>query len=212
MKAKEMMDKDFIYAKADDTIEKISIEMEKAKRFTTPVVDDNMRLIGWITSFDITKGLRDNKKLIKEVMSSKDKVKYLHENDPSRLAVLETSKSRLISLPVLDNNESVVGVIRSFEIVDTLSSLYDVKVYKLYEAMNKQLKGVTWDELMEASAIIYKRTTGEAIKPEQYEKQIKNSTFGEAIWATGGLERFFVGLIAVGELVIARKVGKARNL
>ena len=43
------------------------------------------------------------------------------------------------------------------------------------------------------------------------QNNIKNSTFGEAIWATGGLEKFFAGLISVGELVIARKVGRARR-
>ncbi|KZX17079.1 CBS domain-containing protein [Methanobrevibacter filiformis] len=210
MKAKEMMDKDFVYVSADDTIEEVSIKMEASRKFTTPVIDSDKKLIGWITSFDITKGLRENKKFIHEVMSPKEDIKYMHENDPSRLAVLETSDSKLISIPVLDDNEVVIGVIRSFDIVNTLSSLYEVKVSKLYEAMEKQLKGVSWDELMEASAIISTRTTGQRIKPGEYERRIKDSTFGEAIWATGGLERFFVGLIAVGELVIARKVGKAR--
>jgi Mg/Co/Ni transporter MgtE len=211
MKAKEIMDKDFIYTTANDSINEISIKMEKFKRFTAPVVDENMKLIGWITSFDIIRGLRENKKLIHEIMSSKDEVKYMHENDPSRLAVLETSKSRLISLPVLNNEDKITGVIRSFEIVDTLSSLYEVKVEKLYLAMGKQLKGITWKELMEASAIIYRRTTGEEISLEDYEKKIKNATFGEAIWATGGLERFFSGLIAVGEIVIARRIGRSRK-
>ncbi|MDR3222774.1 MAG: CBS domain-containing protein [Methanobrevibacter sp.] len=211
MKAKDMMDKDFIYATANNHIEEISIKMENAKRFTTPVLDENMKLIGWVTSFDITKGLRENKKLISEIMSPKEDVKYIRENDPSRLAVLETSKSRLISIPVLNNDDVVTGVIRSFEIVDTLSALYEVKVEKLYVAMDKQLKGITWDELMEASAITFKRNTGEEIKPEEYEKKIKNSTFGEAIWATGGLERFFAGLIAVGELVIARRIGRVKK-
>ncbi|MDR0900071.1 MAG: CBS domain-containing protein [Methanobrevibacter sp.] len=211
MKAKEMMDKDFIYVSPEDTIADVSIKMEDSRRFTSPVVDNEMKLLGWVTSLDITKGLREKKNKISEIMRPKDEIRYLHENDPSRLAVIETSNSKLISIPVLDSNEAVIGVIRSFDIVDTLSSLYEVKVSKLYEAMEKQLKGVTWEELMEASAIISQRTTGKRIKAEDYERNIKNSTFGEAIWATGGLERFFAGLIAVGELVIARKVGRARK-
>jgi hypothetical protein len=77
--------------------------------------------------------------------------------------------------------------------------------------MAEELKGVSWDELMEASAIVTRRRTGKRIKPEEYEKNIRESTFGEAIWATGGLEKFFVGLIAIGELVIARKVARARK-
>ena len=77
--------------------------------------------------------------------------------------------------------------------------------------MESELKGVSWDELMEAAALVTKRETGERIKAKDYEERIKNSTFGEAIWATGGLEKFFVGLIAIGELVIARKVARARK-
>ena len=77
--------------------------------------------------------------------------------------------------------------------------------------MEKELRGVSWEELMEASAKISTRTTGVKISPEQYEKNIEKATFGEAIWATGGLEKFFAGLISVGEIVIARKVGRARR-
>lgn len=211
MKAKEMMDKDFIYVSPEDSVENVSIKMEESRRFTSPVVSPDMKLIGWITSLDVTRGLREGKKTASDIMHPKEEIIYIYENDPSRLAVIETSNHKLISMPVLNKDEIVTGVIRSFDIIDTLSSLYDVKVYKLYEAMQQELKGVTWEELMEASAIISRRTTGKRVKAEDYERNIRNATFGEAIWATGGLEKFFVGLIAVGELVIARKVGKARK-
>ena len=112
---------------------------------------------------------------------------------------------------VVDDDNKVIGVCRAFDIVDTLSDLYDIKVEKLYEAMEEELKGITWDELMEASAKVSTRTTGIPITAKEYENNIKNSTFGEAIWATGGLEKFFAGLISVGEIVIARKVGRAKR-
>ena len=211
MKAKEMMDKKFIYVNPDDSIVDVSIKMEESRRFTSPVLSSDMKLLGWVTSLDVTRGLREGMKTVSEIMHPKEEIWHIHENDPSRLAVVETSNRKLVSIPVLNEDEVVTGVIRSFDIIDTLSSLYDVKVYKLYETLQQELKGVTWDELMEASAIISRRTTGKRIKPEDYERNIRNSTFGEAIWATGGLEMFFAGLIAVGELVIARKVGKARS-
>lgn len=211
MKAKELMDKEFIYVSPDDKIDDVSLKLENSRRFTSPVVDNETKLLGWITSLDVMKGLRENKKNVSEIMRPKEEIKYIHENDPASYSVIETSNRKLISIPVLNDDEAVIGVIRSFDIVDTLSSLYEVKVSKLYEAMQEELKGVSWDELMEASAIINRRTTGKRITAAEYERNIKNSTFGEAIWATGGLERFFVGLIAVGELVIARKIGKARK-
>lgn len=211
MKVKEIMDKEFIYVSPDQGLIEVSIKMEKCRKFTTPVVDSENRLVGWITSLDVTRGLRENLKTVADIMHSKDAIVHVHENDPARLAVLETSHHKLVSIPVIDDNDVVMGVLRSFDIVETLSQLYEIKVSKIFEAMEQELKGVSWDELMEASAIVTRRRTGKRIKPQEYEKNIKDSTFGEAIWATGGLEKFFVGLIAIGEMVIARKVARARN-
>ncbi|MDO9045292.1 MAG: CBS domain-containing protein, partial [Methanobacteriaceae archaeon] len=206
MKVKEIMDKEFIDVSPDQGLIEVSIKMEKHKKFTTPVVDSENHLVGWITSLDVTRGLRENLKTVSDIMHPKDDIVHVHENDPARLAVLETSHHKLVSIPVIDDNDVVMGVVRSFDIVETLSQLYEIKVSKIFEAMEQELKGVSWDELMEASAIVTRRRIGKRIKPQEYEKNIKDATFGEAIWATGGLEKFFVGLIAIGEMVIARKV------
>lgn len=211
MKVKEIMDKEYIFVSPDQDIEEVSLMMEQKKKFTTPVVDKDKCLIGWITSLDVTRGFREGQKKVSDIMHSKDDIVHVHQDDPARLAVLETSKHKVVSIPVLDDNDAVVGVVRTFDIVETLSHLYEIKVYKIFEAMAKELKGVSWDELMEAAAIITRRRTGKRIKPKEYEKNIMESTFGEALWATGGLEKFFVGLIAIGELVIARKVARARK-
>lgn len=211
MKAKQLMDNKFAYIFPDDDIVEVSKVMEEIRRFTCPVVNNNMELVGWVTSFEITKGLRENKEKISEIMAPAEDVQTINENKPARFAVRMTADNHYVAVPVLNDNNQVVGIIRSCDIVKLFSALYDIKVYKIYEAMESQLKGVTWDELMEASAVVYRRTTNEKITPEQYEKNIRDSTFGEAIWQTKGLENFFAGLIAVGELVIARKVGKARR-
>lgn len=207
-----MMDEDFLYASKDDKIIDISIEMEEKKKFTVPVLDSSMRLEGWVTSLEITKGLREGNSLISEVMYSTDNIMAIRDNEPAKNSVIETSKHKLVSIPIINEDNQVIGVTRAFDIVNTLSALYDIKVSKIYEAMEEELKGITWDELMEASAKVSTRTTGVKITAEQYEKNIKNTTFGEAIWATGGLEKFFAGLISVGEIVIARKVGRARKV
>lgn len=211
MKAKEMMDKEFVFVSKDDSIVDVSIKMEESRRFTAPVLDSSMKLVGWITSFNITEGLREGKKTISEVMSPVEDIMSISEDEPARNVVISASKNKLISIPIINDDNQVIGVSRSVDIVDSMSSLYDVKVSKIYKAMEKELRGVSWEELMEASAKISTRTTGVKISPEQYEKNIEKATFGEAIWATGGLEKFFAGLISVGEIVIARKVGRARR-
>lgn len=211
MKAKELMDKDFVYINKNDMVVEVSAVMEDIRRFTCPVVNENKQLIGWVTSFDITKGLREGKEKISEIMSSYEEITTIHEDAPARLAVIETADNKFVTLPVVNDDNQVIGMIRSCDIVKLLSTLYDIKVSKLYKAMQNQLKGVTWEELMDASALVSKKTTGVKISPEEYEDTIMNSTFGEAIWATGGLEKFFAGLISVGELVTARKVGRAKK-
>ena len=211
MKAKEMMDKEFVFVSKNDSIEDVSLKMEEYKRFTAPVLDENMKLEGWITSFNITQGLREGKTTIADVMSPVEEIMTINENEAARNVVIAASNNKLISIPIINDENQVIGVCRSVDVVDSMSSLYDIKVVKIYEAMEKELRGVTWDELMEASAKISTRTTGVKITAEEYEKNIQNSTFGEAIWATGGLEKFFAGLISVGEIVIARKVGRARR-
>ena len=188
MRAKELMDKEFVYLNCDDNVIEVSKVMEEIRRFTCPVVNDNKQLVGWITSFDITRGLREGNEKISEIMSGYEEIATVHEMDPARKAVILTANNKFVTVPVVNDDNQVIGMIRACDIVELLSDLYDVKVYKLYEAMQHQLNSA-----------------------EEYEENIMNSTFGEAIWATGGLEKFFAGLISVGEMVIARRVGKARK-
>ena len=211
MKAKELMDKSFVYLNCDDSVIDASKAMEEVRRFTCPVVNDKKQLVGWITSFDITRGLREGNEKISEIMSSAEEVSTVHENDPARKAVILTANNKFVTVPVVNDDNQVIGMVRACDIGELLSDLYDIKVESLYKEMQNQLNGVTWDELMSASALVSKKTTGKKISAEEYEANIMNSTFGEAIWATGGLEKFFAGLISVGEMVVARRVGRAKK-
>ena len=211
MKAKELMDKNFVYLNCDDSVAEASKAMEDVRRFTCPVVNDKKQLVGWITSFDITKGLREGNEKISEVMSNSDEVATVNENDPARKAVILTANNKFVTVPVVNDDNQVIGMVRSCDIVALLSELYDIKVVSLYKEMQNQLHGISWDELMSASALVSSKTTGNKITAKEYEENIEKATFGEAIWATGGLEKFFAGLISVGELVVARKVGRAKK-
>ncbi|MDR2829516.1 MAG: CBS domain-containing protein [Methanobrevibacter sp.] len=206
MKAKELMDKDFFYAKVDDSIEKISITMEESKKFNMPVVNESMELIGWITSFNITEGLRENKKLISEVMNTKKEVISVYSNETARTAIIKLSNSKVFTIPVLNRKNHVIGIIRSCTIVEQLSTMYEKSVYDIYNAIFLYIENIPWIDLIDASVSMYKRITGEDIRQEEYMEKIKNTTFGEAIWATGGLEKFFADMIGIGEIAISKKL------
>lgn len=183
--------------------------MYKRKRFSTAVLDDEDRLIGWIMSLDLAI-LDDKTILIKDIMHPLDKIITLHENDPARDAVVKIVKHKVISIPVLNNERNVIGMVRNCDITKTLAKLYDIPLDSLFKTLQKEIKGITWEELMDASTIITKQTTNEEITAEEYEKKLKNTTFGQAIWACGGLEKFFAGLIKIGEVAIARKIARRK--
>ena len=102
MKAKEMMDKEFVFVSKDDSIVDVSIKMEESRRFTAPVLDSSMKLVGWITSFNITEGLREGKKTISEVMSPVEDIMSISEDEPARNVVISASKNKLISIPIIN--------------------------------------------------------------------------------------------------------------
>lgn len=157
MKARELMDKDFAYLNSDDSVVEVSKVMEEIRRFTCPVVNENKQLIGWVTSFDVTRGLREGNEKISEIMSSYEEITTIHEDAPARLAVLLTANNKFVTVPVINDDNQVIGMVRACDIVELLSELYDIKVVKLYKAMQHQLKGVTWEELMAASALVSKK-------------------------------------------------------
>ena len=102
MKAKEMMDKEFVFVSKNDSIEDVSLKMEEYRRFTAPVLDENMKLEGWITSFNITQGLREGKKTIADVMSPVEEIMTINENEAARNVVIAASKNKLISIPIIN--------------------------------------------------------------------------------------------------------------
>ena len=114
MKAKEMMDKEFVYVSKDDTIEDVSIKMEEYRRFTAPVLDENMKLEGWITSFNITKGLREGKTTIADVMSPVEEIMTIGEDEPARNVVIAASNQKLISIPIINDENQLVKCFDDF--------------------------------------------------------------------------------------------------
>lgn len=207
MKVKDLMDKNFLRIYPEYDCKTVAELMYNKKRYSAAVVDKSDKLVGWVMSIDLA--ILDDKSIpITEIMHPKESVIYVREDDPAKDAVIKMVKYKVVSIPVLNSQDIVVGMVRHCDITKTLAKLYDIPVYKLFKALQKELKGISWEELMEAAAIVTKKTTGEDITPEMYEKRIKNTTFGQAIWACGGLEKFFVGLIKIGEIAIARKIGK----
>ncbi|AVB76751.1 CBS domain-containing protein [Methanococcus maripaludis] len=205
MKVKSLMDKKFIKIYPDFTVQTVIDLMYKNKKFSTPIIDNDGKMVGWTTAIDLMI-VSDKNIPIKDIMSPIEDVIVVNKNEPAREAVTKIVEYKVISIPVLNDDGQVVGIVRNCDITKTLSKLYDIPVHSIFKSLMGELKGISWEELMNAAAIVTKQTTGEKITGEEYERRIKGSTFGQAIWACGGLEKFFTGLIKIGEVALARKV------
>ena len=118
MKAREMMDKEFVFVSKNDSIEDVYIKLEGFRRFIAPVLDEKMKLEGWITSFNITKGLREGKKTIADVMSPVEEIMTIGEDEPARNVVIAASNKKLISIPIINDENQIIGVTISVDIID----------------------------------------------------------------------------------------------
>ncbi len=77
-----------------------------------PVVDDNGKLIGIVTSWDIAKAVAVGKKgKVEEVMTRK--VIVTHPNEPVAIAVTKMEKHNISALPVVDAKKRVIGIVTS---------------------------------------------------------------------------------------------------
>ena len=98
------MDREFVYLNCDDSIIEVCKIMDQIRRFTCPIVNDNKQYDGWINSLDITKGLRKENQKIKDYIE----ITTIHEDDPTRLAVVLTANNKFIIFPVInDDNEFI---------------------------------------------------------------------------------------------------------
>ncbi|ACV25041.1 CBS domain-containing protein [Methanocaldococcus fervens] len=212
MKVRDLMDKNFAKIYLDETVEDAINLLKKKKRYSAPIVDKEDKLVGWITALELL-GIseKDFKKPITEFMRPVDEVITVYEDDEARDVVLKFVKYKVVSIPVLTRDGRVIGMVRNCDVVKTLAKLYEIPVYKIFKELQSHIGDITWEELMEAAAVVTKRMTGEDITPKEYEDRIKKTTFGKAIWACGGLENFFAGLIEIGMVALARKLAKRRK-
>ncbi|WP_456374699.1 CBS domain-containing protein [Methanocaldococcus sp.] len=212
MKVKDLMDRNFAKIYEDNTVEEAINILKKKKRFSAPIVNKEDKLVGWITSLDLL-GIpeKEFKKPITKYMRPVKEVIVAYEDEEAREVVLKFVKYKVVNIPVLSKDGRVVGMVRHCDIVKTLAKLYEIPVYKIFKELHNYIGDITWDELMEAAAVVTKKKTGEDITPKEYEERIKKTTFGKAIWACGGLEKFFVGLIEIGMVALARRLAKIRG-
>jgi CBS domain-containing protein len=78
------------------------------------IVDDQSKITGIVTSWDVTRALAEGKKGLAEVMSRR--VVTAKPDEPLDTASKRMAKHNINALPVIDNESKVLGIITSEDV------------------------------------------------------------------------------------------------
>lgn len=114
---KDVMAKEFPKIKENSSIEHAAELMLHEKVTHLPVVTENTILLGIVTAWDISKSVARNYNELDDIMT-KDVI-VVSPEDPIELAARKMKKYSISSLPVVDESEHVIGIVK----MDHISSM-----------------------------------------------------------------------------------------
>jgi arabinose-5-phosphate isomerase len=120
MRVSDLMEKDekLPFCFADDLMRKAVMEMAH-KRGICPVVDKEMKLIGVLTTGDLNRLIETNDQFmfvpVNKIMTTTPKC--IRENALATLAYLEMEKFRVIAMPVVDEKNTLLGIIHLHDLM-----------------------------------------------------------------------------------------------
>ncbi|MEM3452999.1 MAG: homocysteine biosynthesis protein [Candidatus Hadarchaeum sp.] len=115
--AKDLMVKTVVTAKPNDTIVSAAKIIAEKGFDHLPIVDDDGRLVGIVTSWDIAVAVATKKKKLSEIMTAK--VITAKEDEPVELVARKLEKYGISGVPVVGSKGELKGIITS----DDLSKL-----------------------------------------------------------------------------------------
>jgi homoserine O-acetyltransferase len=103
------MSRDFAKIKEKSSIENAAETMLHEEITHLPVITDKNKLLGIVTAWDISKSVARNYTELDEIMTKE--VIVVSPEDPIELAARKMKKYNISSLPVVDENQKVVGIV-----------------------------------------------------------------------------------------------------
>jgi len=107
----DIMNQNFYSVSRNETIEDASILMVKKKVSHLPVVSEDGKLEGIVTSWDITKAVACKIIELDEIITRD--VKYIHGEDKIETALSIMESYSISALPVIDSENRVIGMVTS---------------------------------------------------------------------------------------------------
>jgi IMP dehydrogenase len=141
LKVSDYMTRSVITLTSEDTVEDAINLIQKTGHDGFPVVDSDMRVIGYISSIDLLK--KDPKLKIKDIMPRQIYVarEFMDLRDAARV-MFRTGHSKL---PVVDGEDRLVGIITNSDVIRSQIERVDpTKVHKLKRTIEK-IHGINVD-------------------------------------------------------------------
>lgn len=112
----DVMRREVITAKPSEDIKDVALKLVEKGIDHLPVVDDDGRLIGIVTSWDIAKAIAYNKRRVEEVMTRN--VITALENEPVDIVARRMAQYNVSGVPVVDKMNRVIGIVTTDDIAE----------------------------------------------------------------------------------------------
>lgn len=99
----------------NDSIKYVSNLILRESTNHISVVDEEGKLIGIVTSFDITKGLALDKTRLEDIVTKK--VVYTSCDEPTDVAARKMIINKISALPVIDKENKVIGIVSAEDLI-----------------------------------------------------------------------------------------------
>ncbi|KXB03650.1 hypothetical protein AKJ45_00865, partial [candidate division MSBL1 archaeon SCGC-AAA261F19] len=109
-----LMTRDVVTAKPDNLVESAAKIFAEKGFDHLPIVDEDNKLIGIVTSWDVAVAVGEGKKKLSDILTSK--VVTAREDEPVDYVAQKLQKHRISGVPVIDSNKKLKGIITSEDI------------------------------------------------------------------------------------------------
>ncbi|WP_456435011.1 homocysteine biosynthesis protein [Methanopyrus sp.] len=117
-RVENIMTEDVVTASPDESIEDVARKLIEKEINHIPVVDEDGRIVGIVTSWDIAAAVAEGKKRLKDIMTEDVITIELHESVDEALKRMD--EHNISCLPVVDKGDRVVGIVTRTDITEAL--------------------------------------------------------------------------------------------
>jgi len=111
----DIMSKKVVTANQKDSLKKVSELITKNNIDQIPIVDSDDKIVGIVTTWDITNALAKGTKKLSEIMTKK--VITSRKDEPIDVVARKLDKNSIGSTPVVDEDNRVIGIITMADII-----------------------------------------------------------------------------------------------